>query len=927
MDPRKAVPIAVVIIIAAVVIAFAGPRDGATGGSVGVLSSPSSGPIPPILPIPLTQGPGDSTITPGCVKDADCRDENECTDDWCDTSGVTGICMNTPVDCSDNNACTDDLCDPTRGCSHNPKTCYDGNPCTKDQCDPQSGCRFDPSTGGCDDGEPCTIHDQCSGGVCTGGENICGCTNGCNDGNSCTTDMCITSGLTPICQHTALVCNDANPCTDDLCNPSSGCVFIPNHVSCDDGNNCTNPDTCSSGVCQPGPDTCGGSGTACNSDANCNDGKDCTEDTCEPSGSSGVLKCAHTVLTSTPCNDGDPCTNPDTCLSGACQPGPDTCNIGECSSDADCDDSNECTDEICAPSSLAGVMKCAYTVLSGTPCDDGDSCTNPDTCLSGACQPGPNTCGTGECSSASDCALVMCKVASCQNGICQYTNLYNGAVCDDNNDCTEGDICRSGSCIGRNACECEKDSDCDDNDKNTEDSCVRNVCMHEEISSGNETAGVTGEEIPIVEYEEANLTVTLDVYPRMALYQPGERLRSVTALVKVNGEPAEGATISGRLESIEPKELVFSDEGDGAYAADIGYVIPNDEKRLIPLIVEVSAGGQEATETERLLIDVEGDFLLMVNEPTSGSEVAPGEDVTFEGEVDTKRSTDELSGVQVWLIDERTDEEYAMGGEGQVYALTNFTIPKNVRENAYFLMLARANVNGEPSETAERITLTKASELYIEFDRSQQDVRTGGIALIIRYSDEGGEPIKDSVVSARITGYPSGVVQELELVRSSEAFMGNYKRDKRDNSAEIEVDDGYGNSGKAVLPPEFFEEVGNFDIPWDLITLSGIAAATAIGAILLLRLLMGRHASHNVEVKLLLGRKAQLEDLVKKTKAQFYKRQIDEETANKQIREYEESLATINKRLAERGKVPEIHSPVPQPRSAQVNSPGNPPSA
>ncbi len=956
MDPRKAVPVAILIVAAIAAMAAIVPRDGTTGGSVSVsTSSGSTIPFDPgnIIINPPGGGGGDIT-KPECYPGDPCDDGNICTIDFCSNDGTCKHEKAGPITCeSDGNDCTKDICDEMV-CSH--RDMPDGTVCEGDGVCEQGVCEHNEPPGcksnsECNDGDVCTTDICGNDGRCSNVPipNCCEGDTECDDGLECTLDSCVsTSGSTLVgagtCVHTTRdgqpCSSDGNDCTQDICS-GNDCKHAPITLgpgSCDDNNDCTSGDYCSNGNCVGGTNIC-----RCDDSHPC-DEKECKTVKCDggvcdydpmPNGiACGEFEqcrratcqngdCDYYVIDG-PCDDGNPCTIGDECdSSGNCRP-------GATNPDCYCDETNPCPSAPKCQVVFCNRNTCDYKPApSSTICDDGDPCTGGDHCADGSCVSGEFIC---ECQGNADCTAGECRYGLCKDGNCEYSDLPDGTTCDDSNDCTEGDVCSAGACDGQNACECERDKDCDDDDESTEDKCVRNVCVHDEIGE-NQTAGVVEEEIPVIEYEEANLTVTLTIYPPMTLYQPGERLRSVTALVKFKGEPAEGANVSGRLESIEPKNLTFSDEGAGYYSANIGYVIPGDEKKVVQLIVEATAGGEETTETERLLIDVEGDFLLRVNKPTSGSEVAPGEDVTFEGEVDKKRSTDQLSGVQVWLIDERTDEEFAMAGDDQLYS-KDYTIPKNVRENAYFLMLARANVNGELSETAERISLIKASELYIEFKRSQQDVEKGKIAVVIRYTDENGDPIKDSRVPARITGYPSGVVQELELVRSGGVFIGNYKRNKRDNSAEIEVEDSYGNSGKAVLPPEFFEEVGSFELPWDIITLSGIGAATAIGAFLLLRLLMSRHASHNVEMKLLLGRKAQLEDLVKQTKAQFYKRQIDEETANKQIREYEESLATINKRLAERGKVPEIHAPasVSPAGSASVSQPpgsptGNPPNA
>ncbi|NUN15497.1 MAG: IPT/TIG domain-containing protein [Myxococcales bacterium] len=63
--------------------------------------------------------------------------------------------------------------------------CSDGNPCTQDVCDVDGKCTNPPTAGPCDDGDACTINDNCLGGVCKGGAGV-----DCDDANPCTTDFC-----------------------------------------------------------------------------------------------------------------------------------------------------------------------------------------------------------------------------------------------------------------------------------------------------------------------------------------------------------------------------------------------------------------------------------------------------------------------------------------------------------------------------------------------------------------------------------------------------------------------------------------------------------------------------------------------------------------------------------------------------------------
>ena len=56
-----------------------------------------------------------------------------------------------------------------------------------------------------------------------------------------------------------------------------------------------------------------------------------------------------------------------------------------CQFTGNCDDFNDCTTDTCN----AGV--CDFVnVSAGSPCEDGEFCTEPDTCNSGNCVGGPN---------------------------------------------------------------------------------------------------------------------------------------------------------------------------------------------------------------------------------------------------------------------------------------------------------------------------------------------------------------------------------------------------------------------------------------------------------------------------------------------------------------------------------------------------------
>ncbi|GMV43166.1 MAG: hypothetical protein AMXMBFR64_48820 [Myxococcales bacterium] len=452
-----------------------------------------------------------------------CNDNNACTST--DTCNVAGQCQGTPVQCDDGNPCTTDYCLPGTGCVNENNTlscndgnactvsdkcqagtckgvnanCNDGNQCTTDSCNPATGCVNSPLVGLCDDGNACTQNDQCVGTSCVGGQatdcsvyetgpctkSYCtpagGCTaaqnleNGsaCTDGNACTTGDKCQNGQ---CLGSVLSCDDGKQCTDDSCDPAKGCQNIPNTKACDDGNPCTTGDVCKTGACTAGAAVVCNDGNPCTNDScnpqaagtgdlcvyvpivipcddgnkctkndacalgvckgetvNCNDNDVCTDDLCNPA--SGC----YSILNDATCNDNEPCTSESKCIAGQC--------LGTKSTD--CNDNNVCTDDSC----LLGVG-CKHVNNTGV-CDDGKVCTEADKCASGICS------GTAKlCNDADPCTSDACVEPTG----CLYTGI-SGTLCNDNNQCTQTDVCQSGNCVGSNP------KVCDDGKVCTTDSC------------------------------------------------------------------------------------------------------------------------------------------------------------------------------------------------------------------------------------------------------------------------------------------------------------------------------------------------------------------------------------------------------------------------------------------------------------------------
>jgi alpha-tubulin suppressor-like RCC1 family protein len=395
-----------------------------------------------------------------------CNDNNACTQtDTCQAGVCTG---SNPVACSPPDQChTGGVCNPTSGiCSKmakfNNTPCDDGNACTQvdgcqlgtctgtspvtcaapDQCHAAGSCI--PATGTCsypalpdgticDDGSACSDGDTCQLGICTGNSFACPapdqchmagscdeatgmCSNSvkkngtaCNDGNECTqTDTCQNGsciGTSP------LLCAAPDQChTPGSCNPINGVCSYPNKVdgtTCSDSNTCTQTDTCQTGICT------GANPVACPPPDQCH-----TTGVCDAA--TGI--CSNPAKAEgSPCNDSNACTQTDVCQEGICSSGTSV----DCSAFDDCHDAGICNKKTGACTNPAKA--------EGSPCDDGDPCTQTDICQTGICTAGmPVTCSasddchdagtcdtiTGACSNPAKADGTICSLGTCQAGAC-----------------------------------------------------------------------------------------------------------------------------------------------------------------------------------------------------------------------------------------------------------------------------------------------------------------------------------------------------------------------------------------------------------------------------------------------------------------------------------------------------------------------------
>jgi hypothetical protein len=149
-----------------------------------------------------------------------------------------------------------------------------------------------------------------------------------------------------------------------------------------------------------------------------------------------------------PCDVDQCCFGTEVCCGGECVSCPPfmvvdpfTCNCAleaHCVTDADCHPVGPC---LGSGTCVHGF--CDYPVLpNGTPCDDGNLCTQTDTCQSGVCVGGnPVVCT----------AVDQCHVAGTCNpatGACSNPAAADGTPCNTGNVCTPNDTCQAGMCVG-----------------------------------------------------------------------------------------------------------------------------------------------------------------------------------------------------------------------------------------------------------------------------------------------------------------------------------------------------------------------------------------------------------------------------------------------------------------------------------------------
>tara|TARA_Y100000031_G_C8228739_1_gene389793 strand:- start:108 stop:2216 length:2109 start_codon:yes stop_codon:yes gene_type:complete len=275
---------------------------------------------------------------------------------------------------------------------------------------------------------------------------------------------------------------------DNLCNGTwncvdSSCVFNDTFVDC----SATSTLPCFTAVCSPSDGTCQpqkmDDGTSCDDSDPCTENDVCVSGLC--TGDSITCPC----LDDADClelEDDSLCNGTLSCVDGDCSLDPTsvivcddslTCTNVKCvpdtgacaSSPVICNDDIGCTNDVCVED-----VGCTFTADHPS-CNDGDDCTVNTCNMSSGCTAIPSfaPCDDGEpctendtCNEDLECVgsnvecydANSCTNDSCQNGDCLFTPNTN--ACDDGDPCTIEDACSGSTCAGEQVCECESNADC-----------------------------------------------------------------------------------------------------------------------------------------------------------------------------------------------------------------------------------------------------------------------------------------------------------------------------------------------------------------------------------------------------------------------------------------------------------------------------------
>jgi cysteine-rich repeat protein len=377
-----------------------------------------------------------------------------------------------------------DVCDIADHCTGSGPNC---------PADAKSSAVCRPSAGPCDVVESCDgVNDSCPGDdvasastVCRGAAGVCDAVENC-DGS--TTACPPDAKSTAECRAVAGTCDVAESC-DGVGNNCPADVVEPSTVECrsvagdcDVAENCTGGSAaCPADGFQPSTLECRASAGDCDVAENCTGSSaSCPADGFQPS----TLECR---ASAGECDVAENCTGSDaTCPADAFEPASTVCRAA---TDV-CDTSENCTGS--GASCPADALEPTTTTCrpSAGDCDVAEACTGSGaSCPGDAVQPATFECraDAGQCDVAENCngTDVACPATGFEP---------DGTTCNDGNSCTIDDMCVSGDC-GGNSMTCGDGTvqgscteECDDGNTDPDDGCSPTCQVEPGLGCGAEPA-------------------------------------------------------------------------------------------------------------------------------------------------------------------------------------------------------------------------------------------------------------------------------------------------------------------------------------------------------------------------------------------------------------------------------------------------------
>lgn len=188
------------------------------------------------------------------------------------------------------------------------------------------------------------------------------------------------------------------------------------------------------------------------------------------------------------------------------------------------------------------------SVTDGTRCDDGNGCTQTDTCQSGVCVGADPV----VCSAPDDCHDAgACDPAT---GACSQPAKADGTACNDGDSCTQSDSCQDGVCLGGSPVSCDDADPCTLDTCDAVTGCAHTfqdadgdtVCDAQDCAPNDPGAYAVPGEVTALLFGADKVTLTWN--SETAAAGPGtvsDLLRGSTAEFPVGSGPAEQCLDSG----------------------------------------------------------------------------------------------------------------------------------------------------------------------------------------------------------------------------------------------------------------------------------------------------------------------------------------------------------------------------------------------